>query len=326
MKIVVPDDFPPVYQGHPQVERLRQFGEVVVYSTKAASTAELYRRLAGVPVIINVRSYTVFDRALFQACPDLRMISILGTGTDNVDLAAANEFGVVVTNTPGASTGSVAELTMALMLATARHIALADRKVREGEWYHTHGFELRDKTLGLVGLGAIGQEVARLGAAFGMKVIAWSMTKDPERAARLGIELVELDALLRQADVVSLHLRASPQTAGIIGERELSLMKSSAVLINTARGVLVDETALAQAVGCGRIAGAGIDVFCREPLDADSSLRESENLVLSPHVGWVTHEASERLTIMPVDNIAAYLTGKPQFVVKPEALAHPKQK
>jgi phosphoglycerate dehydrogenase-like enzyme len=158
-----------------------------------------------------------------------------------------------------------------------------------------------------------------------MKVIAWSMTSDMERATRLGVELVEFDTLLRRADVVSLHLRASPQTAGIIGERELSLMKSTAILINTARGILVDEAALADALRCCRIAGAGLDVYCHEPLEDDSSLRELDNLVLSPHVGWVTQEASERLTVMPVDNVEAYLAGQPRWVVNPVALQHPLQ-
>jgi D-3-phosphoglycerate dehydrogenase len=326
VKVSIPDDFPPVYEGHPEVERLRQFGEVAVHSTRAASVAELLERLRGVDIVINVRAYTVFDRALFDACPTLRLISILGTGTDNVDLAQANAHGVVVTNTPGASTVSVAELTFALILATARHIALADRKVREGEWYHVHGFELRGKTLGLLGLGTIGSEVARLGKAFGMRVAAWSMTHDPERARSLGVELLEKDEVLRQADVLSLHLRASPQTAGIIGARELALMKPSAILVNTARGILVDEAALAEALRSSRLAGAGIDVFSKEPLPEDSPLRGIDNLVLSPHVGWVTNEASARLTKMPVDNVAAYLAGKPEFVVNPDALNHPKQK
>ncbi len=326
MKIVIPDDFPPVYEGHPELERLRQYGNTVIYSSKAASTEELLQRLQEAQIVINVRSYTIFDRALFAALPELRLISILGTGTDNVDLSAASEAGVVVTNTPGASTVSVAELNFALMLAAARHVALADRKVREGEWYHQHGFELRGKTLGLLGLGAIGQEVARLGQAFGMRVVAWSMTHDPDRALSLGVELLEREEVIRQADVLSLHLRASPQSTGIIGAQQLAMMKPTAILINTARGVLVDEAALADALRRGTIAGAGLDAYSKEPLPEDSPLRGIDNLVLSPHVGWVTNEASARLTAMPVDNVAAYLAGSPQYVVNPEALQHPKQR
>ena len=326
MRIVIPDDFPPVYQGHPQLARLAELGEVQVYGSKAASRQELIERLTGVEVLINVRSYTVFDEATLAELPDLRLLSILGTGTDNVDLEAATRLGILVTNTPGASTASVAELTLALMLCAARHVALADRKVREGVWHHQHGIELRGKTLGLVGLGLIGQEVARLGKALGMSVLAWSFRRDEQRAAALGVEQSDLDDLLRRSDVVSLHLRASPQSAGLIGKRELSLMKATAILINTARASIVDQEALIHALRDKRLAAAGLDVFTSEPLAADSPLLRLDNVVLSPHVGWVTHEATERLAQMPVDNIVAYLEGRPQHAVNPAALDHPRQR
>lgn len=326
MRIVIPDDFPPVYQGHPEVERLRQLGEVVVYSTRATSLEELVDRLRGADVAINVRAYTVFDEALLAKLPDLRMVSILGTGTDNFDLAACSRRGVVVTNTPGASTTSVAELTFALLLATARHVALTDRKVREGVWYHQHGVELRGKTLGVVGLGLIGQEVARIGKAFGMKVIAWSFHDDPARAAALGIEMRPLDDLLRESDVVSIHLRSSSEARGLIGRREIGLMKPTALLINTARAAIVDQDALLDALQAQRIAGAGLDVFLQEPLPADNPWVKLDNVTLTPHVGWVTHEASERLARAPVDNILNYVAGRPTHVVNPAALEHPRQR
>ncbi len=323
IRVVVPDDFPAVYgsAAHPDLERLHQHprvSAVELYGTRAETLDELIERLDGAEVVINVRSYTVFSREVLARLPQLRLISILGTGTDNVDLAAAREQGVVVTNTPGASTVSVAELTVALMLAAARHIALADRRVRQGEWYHREGMELRGKTLGVVGLGAIGQEVAHLGKALGLRVIGWSLRHDPQRAAALGIELAgSLDELLRQADVVTLHLRASPQTAGIIGSKELALMKPGAVLVNTARGALVDEAALIEALRGRRLRAAALDVYTQEPLGSDSPLLEVENVVLSPHVGWVTEEASARLMKMPVDNVIAWLEGRPQHVVNP---------
>jgi phosphoglycerate dehydrogenase-like enzyme len=294
---------------------------VEVYGTRAADDDELIARLKGAAALINVRSYSAFSAAVLARLPELELLSILGTGTDNVDLAAATRRGVVVTNTPGASTVSVAELAIGLMFAAARHLALADRKVRQGEWYHREGAELRGKTLGVVGLGAIGQEVARLGTALGLRVVGWSLTHDPARGASLGIELLEtLDDLLRRADVVSLHLRSSPQTAGIIGRRELGLMKPGAVLVNTARGALVDDSALIAALREGRLGAAGLDVYTQEPLGRDSPFLAVENVVLSPHVGWVTPEASARLMRMPVDNIIAWLEGRPQNVVNPEAL------
>jgi phosphoglycerate dehydrogenase-like enzyme len=327
MRIVVPDDFPPVYGDEPTaLDPLRGRGEVTVHSTRAADRDELIARLAGAQVAINIRAYTVFDAALLDALPDLRLISILGTGTDNVDLAAAAERGVVVTNTPGASTYSVAEMALALMLGAARHVALGDRRMREGQWRHNKGIELHGKTLGVVGLGLIGQAMAQMGAAMGMEVLAWSFNNDPERARACGATAVELDDLLRDSDVVSLHLRASAEANGLIGRRELALMKPTAILVNTARGALVDEVALAEALRKRRLFAAGLDAYQKEPLPADSPLRDLENVVLSPHAGWVTDEASRRLLQMPVYNVLAYLNGSPTHVVNPAALEHARQR
>jgi D-3-phosphoglycerate dehydrogenase / 2-oxoglutarate reductase len=325
MQIVIPDDFPPVYQDHPEVARLQHHGEVVVYSTRAAVEEELIERLRGAEIVINVRAYTDFGERVVAALPELRLVSVLGTGTDNFDLPSCSRHGVLVVNTPGASTVSVAELTLALMLSVARHVALVDRKLREGVWYHQHGFELRGKVLGIVGLGLIGQEVARLGQALGMRVIAWSFRNDPERAAALGVEIVAFEELLRQSDVVSLHVRNSAETRGLIGRPEIGLMKPSAILINTARAAIIDEEALREALRDGGLAGAGLDVFLQEPLPADHPWTQLDNVVLTPHVGWVTHEAAARLTSAPVDNILHYLAGEPTNVVNPAALEHRKQ-
>lgn len=320
MRIVIPDDFPPVYQGHTELISLTPYGEVVLHADRAACPEELIERLRGAAATINVRSYSRFDAALLKELPDLRVISILGTGTDNVDLEAATHQGVVVTNTPGASTVSVAELTFALMIAAARHVPLVDSAVRSGRWKHVEGIELRGKTLGLVGLGTIGQEVASMARTFGMKVVAWSPTLDEERARRVGAVLIPLEELLTSSDVVSLHVRASSQTIGMIGVGELAMMKPTAILINTARGALVNEAALADALGSGRLASAGLDVYVQEPLPADSPLLGLENVVLSPHMGWVTTEASARLRQMPVDNLIAFFEGRPVNVVNPSVL------
>jgi D-3-phosphoglycerate dehydrogenase len=322
MRIVIPDNYPPVYhEDSPDLALLRTYGTVDIYSTRPGSPAELITRAAGATAIINVRSYCVFDAATLEALPGLRMISILGTGTDNVDLAAATERGIVVTNTPAVSAVSVAEATIGLMLAISRRIPLLDRHLRAGLWQHEVGPELRGKTLGIIGLGAIGSEVAGLGRGLGMQVIGWSFHRDEERAARLGVSLVEFDELLRTADVISLHLRASPRAVGIIGRRELALMKPTAYLINTARGALVDEAALIEALRERRIAGAALDVFAVEPLPADSPLLSLDNVVITPHAAAVTHEAQARLARLPVENIIAFLEGRPQNVVNPEVLA-----
>jgi len=318
MDIVVPDDYPPTYASLEQIDlrRLAPYGDIRLHTTRAAARAELFERLASAEVTINVRAYTVFDEELLERTPQLRLISILGTGTDNVDLAAAARRGVTVTNTPGVGAPSVAELTVALMLATVRAIPLSDARVRRGEWQHVEGPELEGKTLGVLGLGAIGARVARMGRGLGMRVLAWSVTRDPERASHLGIELVERDEVFRQADVVSVHLRNTPEMRGVVGARELALMKETAYLINTARGALVDADALAAAIRGGQLAGAGLDVFTEEPLPPERNpFLDLANVVLTPHLGAVTREANARSRAMPVDNIIAFLEGRPENVV-----------
>ncbi len=322
VRIVIPDDFPPAYAGRPELDRLRRLGDTAVYSTKAATHEELLERMRGARVVLNVRSYTIFDAALLDDLPQLAHVAVFGTGTDNIDLGAATARGVTVSNAPGANARSVAEQAIALTLAVARSLPWHDREVRAGRWIHHEGPELDGKTFGVVGLGAIGGHIARMAAGLGMRVIAWSPTHDAERAGRLGVMLVELDELLRTADVVSLSIAAGERTRGLIGARELALMKPSAILINTARGALIDEDALVQALRDERIFGAGLDVYGVEPLSAGHPFTTLDRVVLSPHAGWVTKEARERLLRLPVDNIAAFLAGTPQNLVNPDALAH----
>jgi len=316
MKFAIPDNFPVVYtDDHPALRPLKERGEVALYSTRHNSTEELIERMRGAVAAINVRAYSKFTEEVFANLPDLRFLTVMGTGTDNIDLVAARRYGVVVSNTPTAPTVSVAEHTVALLLAMTKNLIPMHNALKGGAWHHLPGIELRGKTFGLVGLGIIAAEVIPVVKALGMRVIGWSLTYDPERAARLGIELVELDDLLRQSDVVSLLLRASPRTAQIIGEHELGLLKPTAYLVNTGRGALVDEAALYTALAERRIAGAAIDVFQTEPLPADSPFLKLDNVVVTPHVAWVTDAGIARMARHPVDNILAYLAGTPQFVV-----------
>jgi phosphoglycerate dehydrogenase-like enzyme len=320
MQIVIPDDFPPTYASldQPDLARLAPYGTVELHTTRAADRAELFGRIATAEVLINVRAYTSLDDEAFAAAPRLKLVSILGTGTDNVDLGAAKRRGITVTNTPGVGAPSVAELTFGLILAVTRAIPLSDGRLRAGTWQHVEGPELEGKTLGLLGLGAIGERVARLGRGFGMRVIAWSFAHDAARAERLGVELVERDDVFRGADVVSVHLRNTPEVRGLVGARELALMQPGAYLINTARGALVDQEALAAALQAGRLAGAGLDVYVEEPLPPDRNpFRDLPNVVLTPHLGAVTREANARSRAMPVDNIIAFLQGHPEHIVNP---------
>jgi phosphoglycerate dehydrogenase-like enzyme len=320
MQIVIPDDYPPTYASldQPDLRRLAPYGSVELHITRAADRAELFSRLATAEAIINVRSYTALDDEAFASAPRLKLVSILGTGTDNVDLVAAKQRGITVTNTPGVGAPSVAELTLGLILAVTRGIPVSDVRVRQGTWQHVEGPELEGKTLGLLGLGAIGERVARLGRVFGMRVIAWSFAHDTARAERLGVELVDRDDVFRRADVVSVHLRNTPEVRGLVGARELALMQPSAYLINTARGALVDQEALAEALQAGRLAGAGLDVYVEEPLPPDRNpFRDLPNVVLTPHLGAVTREANARSRAMPVDNIIAYLQCHAEHIVNP---------
>ena len=324
VQIVVPDDYPVAYGGpeHPELRRLAAYGTVTVHPTRWEDRADFFRRIAPAEVVINVRAYSVFDDEALAHAPSLKLISILGTGTDNVDLEAATRRGVVVTNTPGIGAVPVAELTLALMMAVARSVPVMDRRLRAGFWQHEIGPELHGKTLGLLGLGAIGQHFARIAGGLGMRAIGWSFRHDPQRAAACGVELVERDEIFRRADVVSIHLRNSPEARGFVGRRELGLMKPTAILLNTARAAIVDQDALVEALRERRIFGAGLDVHIQEPLPVEANaFKELDNVVLTPHVGGSTTEGILRSRKMPVDNIIAFLEGRPEYVVNPAVLS-----
>ncbi len=315
MKIVVPDDFPALFALSDQVERLKALGETEIHTTRAEMEDELVRRLSGAMALVNMRSFTRFTAEVLARCPDLRLISISGTGTDNVDLPAARERGILVCNTPEANSDSVAEHTWALLLALARGLRQMEDRMRAGEWWHHYGTELRGKTLGLIGLGRIGQRVARMARGFEMNVIACSFTLDEERAQRAGVRLVSLDELLASSDVVSFHLRLSDRSRGLFDESRLRKMKPGALLINTARGALLDELALVKALSDGHLGGAAIDCYAEEPLPMDHPLRSAPNTLLIPHAGWMTREARQRMLSEPVDNIVAWIEGRPQNIV-----------
>jgi D-3-phosphoglycerate dehydrogenase len=320
VKIVVPDDFPISYGSvtHPDLARLQQYGDVVTHTTRFADRDEFFSRIGEADVVINVRAYSRFDDEALSKAPKLKLISIQGVGTDNVVLEAARARGVVVTNTPGVNSVSVAEMAIGLIFAVVRAIPLSDRRMREGIWQHPPAFELQGKTLGLLGLGAIGSYTAKLAAGLGMKTIAWSWNNDPERAARLGVELVDRDELFRRADIVSVHLRNTPEARGSVGKHELYLMKPSAILINTARAAILDQDAVVEALQAGKIAGAGFDVYLTEPLPPEENpFKDLDNVVLQPHAGGVTAESSERSNRAPVDNVIAFLEGRPVNVVNP---------
>ena len=309
--VVVPDDYPPVLGPSTAFKTLLAGADVTHHDSLPASTQVLLERIADAEAVVNIRSSIEFDEDVFAACPKLRALSLWGTGTDHVDLSAAKKHGVIVTNTPGVSAVAMAEHALTLMLAVARDIPRIDAKTRKGAWPRGFVTQLHGKTLGVVGLGAIGMQTARIAKGIGMRVIAWTRTPGEKPLAELGIKLVDLAELYRQSDVVSLHVRLTPETTAMVGRQELATMKSTAILVNTARGPVVDEAALLEALRNETIAGAGLDVFDQEPLPEGHPLGDASNVVLTPHSGGVTAEALETGLRMAVDNVFAVLRGKP---------------
>ena len=305
--IVVPDDFPSVFEGTPAHERLKKLGETRVYTARGADDdAELIRRIDGARAVLNIRAHARFTDAVLAACRSVKLVSIWGTGTDNVDLEAAGRRGVTVCNTPGVNAFAVAEHTLALILAAARKITRIDREMRTGAWPRELLTQLLGSTLGVFGTGRIGSRVAELGRAFGMEVRTWS--------ARSGAAAVK-DEILRAADVVSLHLRLAPDTRAFLTRREFGLMKRTAILVNTGRGALVERAALLDALSAGKIAAAGLDVFHDEPLKPGDPLLALPNVVLSPHHAGQTPEVIRDGLLRAVENIEIFLAGRPTDVV-----------
>jgi phosphoglycerate dehydrogenase-like enzyme len=276
--------------------------------------SELLDRLARFDVVVAMRERTPFGAGLLDRLPRLRLLITTGMANPSIDMEAAKARGIVVCGTGGLPSPT-AELTWALLLALARHVCEEDRRMREGGWQQTVGTELAGKTLGVIGLGRLGRRVAAVAQAFEMPVIAWSQNLDAGAARALGVEPIERDELLARADAVTIHLRLSERTRGLIGARELGLMKRSALLVNTSRGPIVDEPALLEALHAGTIAGAGLDVYDVEPLPAGHGLRAAPNTVLTPHLGYVTAGTYARYYGDAVEDVAAFMRGEPVRVL-----------
>jgi len=307
--VVVPDDFPSVFEGSDAHARAKKLGDVRVFSERGAEDeTELARRLADSPVALNIRAYSRFSDAVFEHCPMLRLVAIWGTGTDNVDLAAAARHGVTVCNTPGANAVAVAEHAVALMLTVARKLPQIDREMRGGAWPREMLTQLSGKTLAVFGTGAIGMRVAELARAFGMTVLTWSARRNNAADKR---------DMLGRADIISLHLRLAPETEEFIGAAEFALMKPGAILINTGRGALVGRDTLHAALAAGKLAGAGLDVFHDEPLKPGDPLLGFANTVLSPHNAGQTPEVRRDGLLKVIENIERFLAGSPINVVLP---------
>ena len=284
-----------------------------VFERPLPSTEEAARVLAPYEILCLVRERMALPGALLAQLPALRFIAATGPINRTIDLQASQARGIMVSYTRANDHAihATAELAWALALAVARHVAASDQAMRQGRWPSRLGQGLRGRCLGLLGLGRIGQCMARIGQAFGMEVIAWSENLQPASAAAAGVERVGRKALFRRSDVLSLHVVLSDRTRGLVGRHELALMKPSAILVNTARGPVVDEDALVDALERGAIAGAGLDVYALEPLPAGHALTRLPNVVMTPHLGFSTEEIFRGYFSDCVENVLAYLSGKP---------------
>lgn len=305
VRVAILDDFHRAYEGTPGVERLRSRAEVRIF-TEPFGQPESLRGFEG---LIANRERTRFSRDLLQRLPDLRILVQTGNHANHVDLAAAAEFDITVAQASGGFSRGAAELAFGLAIALMRQIPQTDRAIRTGSWNTPTTQVLHEKTLGIVGLGRVGRHVASIARAFGMRTVAWSPRLTLASAAEVGVERLDLDELLQTSDIVSIHAGLSPQSRNLIDAARLARMKPGAYLINTARGPIVNETALVTALAEGRLAGAGLDVFDVEPLPANHPLMALPNVILTPHLGWPTDEGYARFSEEAARVLINYLDG-----------------
>ncbi len=319
MKIVVLDGYPS-NPGDLSWAPLAQFGALEVYERGTA--AESHARMRDADIILNNK--VSVDGALMDRCPSLKLIALLSTGYNIIDIAAAKARGIVVCNVPAYSTDSVAQLTMALLLEICVQAGTYNRSIQNGDWqrapdytyYLTPLTELAGKTMGIIGFGSIGRRVAELAAAFGMDVLYFNRTRYPQYETEK-IKYAPFGELLRQSDVVSLHCPLTPETQGLIDAAAVAGMKDGAVLLNTSRGPVLDEQAVADALHSGKLYAFGADVLSSEPPRPDNPILGAPRTVLTPHIAWATKEARARLIQITVDNVRCFVAGKPQNVVHP---------
>jgi D-3-phosphoglycerate dehydrogenase len=311
-KIAILDDYQRVALRMADWSSLPASCSVHVFDRPLRVVDEAASVLADFEIVCLLRERMPFPRELFERLPSLRFVAVTGPHNRTLDLAAAADHGVVVSHTHGGNGHhATIELTWALILATARNLAYEDRLMRAGGWQATIGMMVHGRTLGVLGLGRIGSGVAALGHAFGMKLIAWSPNMTPERASAAGARLVSRELLFAEADVVTVHMVLSDRTRDLIGAADLDRMPRHAVFVNTSRGPIVNEAALVRCLRERRIAGAGLDVYDQEPLPADHVFRKLDNVVLTPHLGYVSEETYKVFYGDTVENIRAYLAGEP---------------
>jgi len=313
LSVAILDDFQNVTRELADWGRLPPHVGVTIFNEHFEGE-ELIERISPFDVLVITRERTPFPRSVVERLPKLKLLVTAGSRNLGIDMAACRDHGVLVCGTEAGSSPT-AELAWGLILSLARHIAEEDRNLRSGRWQSTIGFALKGKTLGILGLGRLGSQMAQIGLAFGMKIIAWSQNLTADQAAKKGATRVEKSELFRSSDVLTIHVLLSDRTRGLVGRNEIALMKKGAILINTARAAIVDEIALVEALVAGRIAGAGIDVYSREPLPPDAPILKAPNTVLTPHLGYVTRETYEIYFPQGLEDIEAWIKGAPIRII-----------
>jgi phosphoglycerate dehydrogenase-like enzyme len=306
MKVAILDDYQNAALESADWAPVAAKAEITVFTDHLEETGPLIERLAPFDVVCVMRERTPLSREVLKRLPRLKLIASTGPVNASIDLQAVRERGIAVTNTGYESTPAI-ELTWALILAATRHLVQESNSMRGGGWQTALGRELRGRTLGIVGLGTIGSEVARIGLAFGMTVVAWSQNLTAEKAAASGAKAVSREQLFGAADIVSIHLISSARTRGLIAARDLALMKATSILVNTSRGEIVDEVALVSALEKKAIGGAALDVFQQEPLPANHPLRRLTNVLATPHIGYVAEDLYRTFYGDAAASIAAWL-------------------
>ena len=308
VQIAVIDDWQDVASGVVDWSVLETVGQVHFLHDYPADTATMIERLKGFEVICVMRERSPFDKALLQGLPKLKLLVTGGMRNAAIDIAAAKSLGIQVCGTDSYK-HAAPELTWALIMASTRNLVAEANSLRAGNWQVGLGGDLYGKTLGILGLGSIGQKVAQFAQAFGMRVIAWSENLTPERAAQSGVTWVSKQALFEQADILTVHLVLSDRSRGLVDAQALGWMKPGARLVNTARGPIVDEQALVQALQSGRLAGAALDVYSEEPLPADHPFRHLPNVLATPHVGYVSEQNYRQFYAQMIEDIQAWANG-----------------
>ena len=316
MKIALLDDYQGVALKCADWQGILPGADITVFNDTITDPDALVARLEGFEILGIMRERTPFHRALLERLPKLKLLVTTGHRNASVDVAAARELGITVCGTPS-SAQAAAELTWALLMAAARRLDREMASFKEGGWQVGLGRDLGGATLGVIGLGRLGSLVAGYGKTFGMRVIAWSQNLTPARAAEAGAEAVDKETLFRESDFVTIHVRLSERTEGLVNGETLALMKPDAWIVNTSRGPIIERAALLAVLKGGKIGGAALDVFDEEPLPAGDELRRLDNVVATPHVGYVSRENYVVMYRVTAENIAAFLAGKPQNVIEP---------